>query len=92
MKNPRRILALAGVILLAGLYLSSLILACIKSELAQGLLMTSLALTLILPVAIHFISVGIRNTEVTLGEDTSSEDYKGEDPFSEETEEDSDSL
>lgn len=87
MKNPRRILALAGVILLAGLYISSLILACIKSELAQGLLMTSLALTLILPVVIHFISVGIKNTEVTLGEDTSSEDYEGEDPFAEEIQE-----
>lgn len=90
MKNPRRILALVGVILLAGLYISSLILACIKSELAQGLLMTSFALTLILPVVIHFISVGIKNTEVTLGEETSNEDYEGENTFAEDIQDNTD--
>ncbi len=88
MKNSRRILALAGVILLSGLYISSLILALFKSELAQGLLMTSLALTLILPVVIHFISVGIKNGEVTLGEDSTVEGYEGEDPFTEAPQED----
>lgn len=86
MKNPRRILALGGVILLVALYISTLVLACFQSELTQGLLMTTLVLTLIVPIVIHFISVGIKNTEVTLGEDSADSDYTGEDPFENEEE------
>ncbi len=81
MKNPRRILALGGVILLAALYISTLVLAFFHSELAQGLLMTSLTLTMLVPIVIHFISVGIKNTEANLGEDSVNEDCSGEDPF-----------
>lgn len=74
MKNLRRILALSGVIVLAALYISTLILAFFQNELAQGLLMSSIALTLILPIVIHFITVGIKNTEANLGEDSLEEE------------------
>lgn len=84
MKKTRRILALSGVILLIALYISTLVLACFQSELTKGLLMTSLAFTMILPIIIHFISVGIKNTEVTLGEDSSDENHSEEDSFEDE--------
>lgn len=74
MKNLRRILALSGVIVLAALYISTLILAFFQNELAQGLLMSAIALTLILPIVIHFITVGIKNTEANLGEDSLEEE------------------
>lgn len=53
MKKTKRILALCGVIFLAGLYLLTLIFALIDSELTQALFGASFACTFIFPVLFY---------------------------------------
>lgn len=50
MKNTKRILAFAGVALLVGLYLATLILALINSPQAFRLFKISVGLTILVPV------------------------------------------
>ena len=49
----KRILALAGVIILVGMYLSALILAVMGSSRSMNLFVLSLACTIAIPVMIH---------------------------------------
>ncbi|MCI8293957.1 MAG: hypothetical protein HFH53_10575 [Hespellia sp.] len=59
MKKGIRILALLGAILLAGLYLSTLVFAFWQSELALQLLKSSVALTILLPILLYaFFLIG----------------------------------
>lgn len=51
--KPKRILAIIGVALLAGLYLSTLVFAFIDTELSQQLLKVSFICTLIIPVLLY---------------------------------------
>lgn len=53
MKKTKRILALIGVILLVGMYLSTLIFALIKHENASNMLMASIVCTVIVPVLLY---------------------------------------
>ena len=53
MKKTKRILALAGVILLVGMYLLTLILAIMQNEFAQALFRASFACTFIIPVLLY---------------------------------------
>lgn len=53
MKKTKRILAIAGVILLVALYASTLIFAFIDHTKSLGLLKASVALTIILPVLLY---------------------------------------
>lgn len=53
MKKTKRILALTGAILLAGLYIATLIFALMKNELAQALFGASFACTFIIPVLLY---------------------------------------
>ncbi len=53
MKKTKRILAIAGVILLAALYASTLIFAFIDHTRSLSLLKASVALTIILPVLLY---------------------------------------
>ncbi len=53
--NAKRILALAGVILLAALYICSLIFAIIGSPMATRLFLLSVLMTIIVPVMIHML-------------------------------------
>ncbi len=53
--KAKRILALAGVILLAALYVASLIFALIGSPYAMRLFLLSVLLTIIVPVMIHLL-------------------------------------
>lgn len=53
MKKRKRILALAGAVLLALLYLSTLVFALMKSALAADLLKASLVCTVIIPVLLY---------------------------------------
>ena len=53
MKKTKRILALIGVILLVGMYLSTLIFALIKNENASNMLMASIVCTVIVPVLLY---------------------------------------
>ncbi|MCR4908392.1 MAG: hypothetical protein K5985_06120 [Lachnospiraceae bacterium] len=51
----KRILALAGVVLLAALYIASLVFAVIGSPWAMRLFLLSVLLTIIIPVMIHLL-------------------------------------
>jgi uncharacterized BrkB/YihY/UPF0761 family membrane protein len=53
MKKTKRILALIGVILLVGMYLSTLIFALMKNENASNMLMASIVCTVIVPVLLY---------------------------------------
>lgn len=50
MKKVKRMIALAGVILLLALYVSTVILACIGSENALNLLRAAIYATIVVPV------------------------------------------
>lgn len=67
MKNLRRILALAGVIIIGLLYVLCIFFAIIRSEFTQGLLMATIMLTILIPIIIHFVTVALKNTEVDFG-------------------------
>ena len=54
MKKLKQITALIGVIALAGLYISTLVLALIGSEQALNLLKTAVYATIVLPVGLFF--------------------------------------
>lgn len=51
----RRILAILGIVLLIGLYLTSLVLSLIHSPQALNFLKISLAATVIIPIILYFI-------------------------------------
>ncbi len=53
MKKTKRILALIGALLLALLYLSTLVFALMKSAVASDLLKASLICTVIIPVLLY---------------------------------------
>lgn len=55
MKKSKRILALAGVILLVAMYVSTLVFALIDSELAIGLFKASIACTIFIPVFLYAV-------------------------------------
>ncbi len=56
----KRILALLGAILLLGLYISTIIFALMKSELANSLLKASILCTFIIPVFIYAYTLTIK--------------------------------
>lgn len=53
MKKTKRILALIGVVLLAGMYVSTLVFALMKHENASNMLMASILCTVIIPVLLY---------------------------------------
>lgn len=53
MKKAKRILALAGVVLLVGLYLITLVLALMASPATKGMLMASIGCTIVIPCLIY---------------------------------------
>lgn len=62
-KNLRRVLAWAGIVLLAGMYAADLILALIRSPAATMLLRINLFMTLVLPLLLWVILVLIGKTD-----------------------------
>ncbi len=52
--NAKRILALTGVILIAGMYIATLILALTGSGNTMNLFLLSILLTIMVPLIIHF--------------------------------------
>lgn len=58
--TARQVLAIIAIALLAGLYISALVLALIGSELAQTLLKISLLGTFIIPILIYVIMMFYR--------------------------------
>ena len=73
MKKLKQILAIAGLTIIGLLYVLCIVFACIGSPLTLKLLMVTIMLTILLPIVIHFITVGIKNTEATFGEEQSEE-------------------
>lgn len=53
MKKIKRILAIAGVVILVGLYVSTIVFALIGSELSTNLLKASVACTILLPIILY---------------------------------------
>lgn len=53
MQKTKRILALAGVILLVGMYLITLVLALISSPATKGMVMASLGCTIVIPCFLY---------------------------------------
>ena len=51
--TARRVLALAGIILLIGLYVSTLVFALMDRPESQGLLMASIFCTIVVPVMLY---------------------------------------
>lgn len=60
MKTLQRIFALAGAALLAGLYIITLVLALMHSELAGTLFRASFAFTILLPVLLYAMTLVYR--------------------------------
>lgn len=60
MKTLQRIFALAGAVLLAGLYIVTLVLALMHSELAGALFRASFAFTILLPVLLYAMTLVYR--------------------------------
>lgn len=60
MKTLQRIFALAGSVLLAGLYIVTLVLALMHSELAGALFRASFAFTILLPVLLYAMTLVYR--------------------------------
>ncbi len=63
-KHPwtaRRIAALIGILLLAGLYASTLIFALMKDPAAKGLLMGAIFCTIAVPVLLYAMTIVARN-------------------------------
>ena len=53
MKKTKQVLALVGVILLAGMYLLTLILAIFSSPATKGVLMAAIGCTIVIPCLIY---------------------------------------
>ena len=53
MKKIKRIIALAGAVVLAGMYISTLVFALLDRSETMGLLKASIACTIILPVLLY---------------------------------------
>lgn len=58
--NSKRILAIAGVIILVALYISSIIFALMDSPLAENLLLASLFCTIVIPAVMYGYAVALR--------------------------------
>lgn len=60
MKHVKRVLALLGAVLLAGLYISTLVFALSGSPLCLDLLKISVAVTILLPVLLYAFILAAR--------------------------------
>ena len=55
--TARRVVALIGIILLIGLYASTLVFALMKSPAAKGLLMAAIFCTIVVPVLLYAMTL-----------------------------------
>lgn len=83
----KQILAIIGLLILVGMYVASFVCAILARPEAMGMFMTSLAMTIVIPVLMYLLLLMIKNREAKKGEMTYKElkDYnkrlkKGEDP------------
>jgi hypothetical protein len=78
MKKIKRIIALAGVVVLLGLYVSTLVLACIGSENALNVLRAAIYATIVLPVLLWAYSFIYRLLKGVSSEDETKDDETGD--------------
>ena len=76
--NAKRILALIGVILIAGMYIATLILALIGSSNTMNLFLLSILLTIMVPLIIHLflMMLNARNGKSVMDETYSYREKK----------------
>lgn len=76
--NAKRILALIGVILIAGMYIATLILALIGSSSTLNLFLLSILLTIMVPLIIHLflMMLNARNGKSVMDETYSYREKK----------------
>ncbi len=79
--NAKRVLALAGVVLIVALYISTLVLAVIGSEKTMNLFLLSVLMTIMVPVIIHLFLMlsNVRKGKSVMGETYDYRDKTGED-------------
>ena len=75
----KRVAAIIGIVLLAGMYISTLVFALIGSDLSNRLLMISLISTNAIPIVIHFIIMIYRNGHKDDADDTTESDETSSD-------------
>lgn len=79
--NAKRILALIGVILIAGMYIATLILALIGSSSTLNLFLLSILLTIMVPLIIHLflMMLNARNGKSVMDETYSYREKRDDD-------------
>ena len=82
--HAKRILAIVAIILLVGMYITSLILAIIHSPAALNFLKISLGATLLVPIIIYFIMMFLKLSTPNLDPEEKTYADEKDDPFTEE--------
>ena len=77
----KRILAILGIVLLLGLYITSLVLALIHSPQALNFLKISLGATLIIPIVLYFILMFMKISKPKLESEEKVYADEKDDPF-----------
>lgn len=76
MKKTKRILALTGAIILFAMYASTLVFAFMDSSAAPGLLMASIACTILLPIFLYGYTLVYRLSKGDSDSDVTDSDRK----------------
>jgi len=82
--HSKRILAIIGIVLLLGMYVTSLILAIIHSPMALNFLKLSLGATLVIPIVLYFILMFLKLNKPTIEMEEKVFADEKDDPFTEE--------
>ena len=82
--QAKRILAISGIVILVGMYVTSLVLAIIHSPMALNLLKISLEATLIIPIILYFILMFMKLSTPNLDPEEKVYADEKDDPFTEE--------
>ena len=80
----KRILAIAGIVVLVGMYVTSLVLAIIHSPAALNFLKASLAATLIVPIILYVLMMFFKLSKPRLEEEEKVFADEKDDPYTEE--------
>ena len=86
--QAKRILAIVAIVLLVGMYITSLVLAIIHSPAALNFLKISLGATLIVPIILYFIMMFLKLSTPNLDPEEKVFADEKDDPFTEEDFED----
>jgi hypothetical protein len=86
--QAKRILAIVAIVLLVGMYITSLVLAIIHSPAALNFLKISLGATLIVPIILYFIMMFLKLSTPNLDPEEKVYADEKDDPFTEEDFED----